>query len=515
MVDGYTVEEAASVLGVPRERVWELLARGVLTGSTDLGGGMRVRLKADRPPDPPAAPAERPSDAPQASTDLTPFRELLTEFRSLTERYGQALLALGEARGEVAGLRSRVDMLEARVDLRLPSGAAPVSSSWDASPWPTPNERVVDAAAPGDSTAAPSEASTPAEPDHAEASGTDHGEERASHRRRARSGRRATESFADALARAEDPSPTELPGAAETAAALAGLRHDQPQDARLPAEDAAEADASLPRELPSADEVPVADEEASVETQFAGADRAQATEEDLPKQVDEDGVGDQPPLPGSDSEPAAEQAEPVESIDVPPADPHAELAAEPVSAASLDEPPADPDFVGPEPVWDADHYSAAIEEPDWISADDVAVAPTAWDPPRAEPAPAANAAVRAADEWPTETGGVPDPWTGRSPTATPESAESGSIELSGSRELDEALAALDALAHPAPTATETAAVGDADVAGGRQADPGGGRAPEAGPPPSARWVRTTPPPPLAVRSPASRAYRRLKRIFPT
>src|SRR5919112_4753172 len=137
MMDGYSVTEAASVLGVPTERVWELLARGVLSGRPEGESGMRVFLQ---PRPQPAAPAPPPDEAAGRAngterTELSPFRELLTEFRNLTERYGQALLALGEARGEVASLRSRVDVLEARMDLRLPMGA---ETGWTAPPPPQP-----------------------------------------------------------------------------------------------------------------------------------------------------------------------------------------------------------------------------------------------------------------------------------------------------------------------------------------------------------------------------------------
>src|SRR5918992_2517069 len=146
MMNGFSVTEAASVLGVPTERVWELLARGVLVGEPEGETGMRVFLQPRPAPAPVTAiPADDPSagrsNGPER--ELSPFRELLTEFRSLTERYGQALLALGEARGEVAGLRSRVDMLEARVDLRLPSSSTPSTSSWSTA-WPIPTERVVE-----------------------------------------------------------------------------------------------------------------------------------------------------------------------------------------------------------------------------------------------------------------------------------------------------------------------------------------------------------------------------------
>src|SRR5918995_6039609 len=135
-MEGYSVTEAASILGVPTERVWELLARGVLSGAPEGETGMRVYLQPRPAPAPPAAEARPNGDggAREPERELSPFRELLTEFRNLTERYGQALLALGEARGEVAALRSRVDLLEARMDLRLPMGsAAPAGGG-----WPTP-----------------------------------------------------------------------------------------------------------------------------------------------------------------------------------------------------------------------------------------------------------------------------------------------------------------------------------------------------------------------------------------
>ena len=474
-MDGYTVEEAASVLGVPRERVWELLARGILSGSTDLGGSMRVRLKSDSAAAPSTATVERPTDpVTGASAELTPFRELLTEFRSLTERYGQALLALGEARGEVAGLRSRVDMLEARVDLRLPSGAAPISSSWSATPWPIPSERVVEPPSPRTPAATRSaEGATTMEHDEADASRAD-ADEGAPHRRRPRAGRRATERFADALARAQDPSIPELPGAAETAAALAAMRQEHPPEGpRAPEPDAAErvADASLPRELPSADQVPVADEA-----------EVPAVEVPQPESV-----------PAAAPE-APESAEPAVEMEVEP-------------AAAADEPGAGES----ELAWDPERYSAAIEEPGWISADDVPVAPTDWVPPRdARPQDdeaAAEPVEAAPDGAPAEAGArVPSP-------AAAERQVSLAIESSGSRELDEGLAALDALAHPQPPipeASEDALETSGGAGRARPMEPG---AHPTAAPRSQVWAR--PSPPLATRSSASRAYRRLRRIFPT
>ena len=133
-MDGYSVNEAAAVLGIPEGRVWELLARGVLSGSTEVGGEMRVFLRGTAVPE--AAPHRGNGNGGNGGGgELTPFRELLTEFRNLTERYGQALLALGEARGEVASLRGRVDLLEARLDSRSPWPAA-APATWSDLPEP-------------------------------------------------------------------------------------------------------------------------------------------------------------------------------------------------------------------------------------------------------------------------------------------------------------------------------------------------------------------------------------------
>ncbi|HEX2220950.1 MAG TPA: hypothetical protein VHK06_00330, partial [Candidatus Limnocylindria bacterium] len=114
MNDGHSISDAATLLGVPAERVWELLARGVLAGEPLDDGGYRVFLGSAAPgeagrsrrgttaADPPPGGAASASDF--SGAERGAFRELLTEFRNLTERYGQALLALGEARGEVAAL---------------------------------------------------------------------------------------------------------------------------------------------------------------------------------------------------------------------------------------------------------------------------------------------------------------------------------------------------------------------------------------------------------------------------
>jgi hypothetical protein len=137
-MDGYSVNEAAAVLGIPEGRVWELLARGVLSGATEVGGDMRVFLRGTALTE--AAPTPKPNGESNGGNggshgEMSAFRELLTEFRNLTERYGQALLALGEARGEVASLRGRVDLLEARLENRVP-WTAPAPAAWAPAPAP-------------------------------------------------------------------------------------------------------------------------------------------------------------------------------------------------------------------------------------------------------------------------------------------------------------------------------------------------------------------------------------------
>jgi hypothetical protein len=255
-MDGYSINEAATVLGIPEGRVWELLARGVLAGSSEAGDDMRVFLRGLTPSE--AIPADAPTAGSADGTngsrkanggELSPFRELLTEFRSLTERYGQALLALGESRGEVAALRGRVELLEARMDLRLPGGVAPITA-WDAAPeaaapaglgFPAevPDEVGIESAA--ESAAeiaveieAPASQSAGAPPLTPRARTETRTPRRRAKAKTPRGGSRAAVSgFADALARAEDPSTapvgTEegaLPGADEAARALAAYRDD-------------------------------------------------------------------------------------------------------------------------------------------------------------------------------------------------------------------------------------------------------------------------------------------------
>jgi hypothetical protein len=575
---GYSVTEAASVLGVPTERVWELLARGVLSGEPEGESGMRVFLQP-RPAPAPVLPVDEPPRPNGPERELSPFRELLTEFRSLTERYGQALLALGESRGEVASLRSRVDLLEARIDLRLPMGQPSVA------PWP----------------AQPLPAGEPSGP-HPEAA-VEHEDEDA-HPRRRRGARRATESFAEALARAEDPSLAGLSRPAD-ADALAAFRSE------AEAAEAIEADRVLPREVLPAEAVLVADETEVPEPITAGAGLEEpserttdATDAAEPEVVDgwaepvEDAVGAPEPdedailaaLPAVDPEPWPEfesvtetavaeepaEAEPIaveetgvvveaagETVEAEPieAEPPAAVVAESETAAAPDEPaeaeaetgePAEagvaakpaaveveaeagtdePAEAAPEPGpelepepgdFDAERYSSVIEEPDWFAAEADDSAPAVE-----EPAPPSDDA--AADEVE-----APEPEPVEPPEAEDEPGESGADEmevagggqgasvqpqevraegeLPGARELDEALEAFGDLGGP-PAATPAASEEEWPPASAvrieeRTAPPSQVSSGFAARPPTPAYGQATP------HGPATRAYRRLRRIFPT
>lgn len=220
-MEGYSVDEAAAVLGVPQARVWELLARGILAGA-ERAGDMRVYLRQETS----RAPAPGPTNGNGHDTEQSAFRELLTEFRNLTERYGQALLALGEARGEVAALRGRVDQLEARFDRGLP-GPMPVSTLYqpeEAAPDPS----AVVPAVPADEPEVEAEPAPPSPPRV---------------RAPAPRGRKRIPPLGEALARADDPTPSgipgegerELPGARAAAAALSEFRGEAETPAWEPA----------------------------------------------------------------------------------------------------------------------------------------------------------------------------------------------------------------------------------------------------------------------------------------
>ncbi len=417
LMEGYSVEEAATVLGVPKGRVWELLARGVLAGTPEDDGGMRVYLRgttAAIPSGPQAGEAldradtgtengNGKGDHNDAAFEASPFRELLTEFRNLTERYGQALLALGEARGEVAGLRTRVEVLEARLDLRLP-GPSGWASDWAAPsapeapgvqpppesaepappgepPEPASTEPVASAdgdgaalqetpspqpAVPADAGATETQAEAGATETRAEASPpSDAGEPPATEdrvepepdpepgaapevsrrpRRRRQGSRSAVSGIAEALARAEDPTVAQLPGAEEAAQALASLQREQ---------------AAGTGPLPMAE--PGVTTEALLEPDQLTAPASVAPSAALPEEEVASGA-------------AAEVEEP--------------MAGEPSpEAEAMTEPPTSE---VEEPVG----YSSEWDEPDWIAEEDIA---GGW-----EPEPSAPAALSAAEPVPVE-----------------------------------------------------------------------------------------------------------------
>jgi hypothetical protein len=288
-MDGYSVQEAASVLGVAEGRVWELLARGVLLGTPE-GDSMRVFLKAQPGPIASAGTHDEPprtngnGGSQGTAGEASAFRELLTEFRNLTERYGQALLALGEARGEVAGLRSRIDQLEARLDLRLPPPIDAPPVAWDS--------LTVRASAPEPSPTVPRPAAprTPVR--------------RTSRQRKARSPREAVAGFADALARAQDPNAADLgearaetePVSEEIAEPVTATVAAPPQEeareapevvAELAAEVAAE---EVPAEEPVSEgpaaEAPVPEPVATADASAAEVGTEQAAGEEPPAEVE-------------------------------------------------------------------------------------------------------------------------------------------------------------------------------------------------------------------------------------
>ena len=382
VIEGYSVDEAASVLGVPKGRVWELLARGILAGTPEDGGGMRVYLQG-RPMEPimgrplPGRPEpdERPTgtngnggEHGQPGFEASPFRELLTEFRNLTERYGQALLALGEARGEVASLRTRVELLEARVDLRLPSPPLvqwsppqPAPPAEESEPSPEARDELHSAVAP-----AVDEAEAPGVPIASTTAA--HGEEgpaavieppaaaveaapapaqsakrnKPRPRRRRQSARSATEGIADALARAQDPTVTRLPGGDEAQAAFNELR-DRIRRETLAAEASERSEAKEPMEATA----PEPDDAMGLAVTSAPAE---AVELDSLLADEELGGAIQEQPASVEEAPAVEETAPVSPAE-------AIVPEEPLAVAEAEAP--------------APAYSHEWDEPDWIAEEDV------------------------------------------------------------------------------------------------------------------------------------------------
>jgi hypothetical protein len=326
-MDGYSVQEAASVLGVAEGRVWELLARGVILGTPE-GDSMRVFLKGQAGPIATTAAREEPprsngnGGAHSSTAEASAFRELLTEFRNLTERYGQALLALGEARGEVAGLRSRVDLLEARLDVRMPPSFDEIPLAWEPRDAATVAPEPIAAAAPP----SPAERIRKAKPTR-----------RAAPSRKTRSSRDAVAGFAAALERAQDPNPAHLAEASEIA-------EPETETVEPPVVGAIDAVEALPVE-------------------------AEAPEEAEPP----DALG--ATLEAVDEEAVAAEAAPVEvAVE--------EGVAEEVAAVE-----APPEEVAPEA--EAPTYTAVVVEPDWFADGDFAWLDAADTVPRVDAEPVA------------------------------------------------------------------------------------------------------------------------------
>ncbi|HEX3218448.1 MAG TPA: hypothetical protein VHU77_00225 [Candidatus Limnocylindria bacterium] len=413
-MDGYSVKDAALVLGIPERRVWELIARGVLSSAREGPDGMRVYLQprsAVEASEPRIYRADEPGATPPTngnggSHEMSPFRELLTEFRSLTERYGQALLALGEARGEVASLRGRVELLEARMDLRLP-GTRPASTvAWEIPGYP-PEEPAAEPEAEPDVTEADEATEAALADEQAAPAGEqladegDQAEEAAgpatqttapsvarqrraeSRRRKIKGGRSALVGIAEALARAEDPTLAELPGAQDAAEAMAALQREvdaahapeesagEPGEAPEPLDekealetpdpmDADMSDVLVEASMPAIS-VPAAGLVADAEEAYEGEDQAE-----VPDVIEVSYVT----LTEVEEEPAEEiqpQAE-------------AEAAAPPEPAPAPLEPAAEPELEQePEPEPQGTHellaapdspYSADVVEPDWFADGD-------------------------------------------------------------------------------------------------------------------------------------------------
>ena len=506
-MDGYSVQDAASVLGVPEGRVWELLARGVLSGTPE-GDSMRVYLKALPGSTATAAPRGEPlrSNGNGASHghggEASAFRELLTEFRNLTERYGQALLALGEARGEVAGLRSRVELLEARLDLRLPASldAAPVA--WES--------RAASPAAPEPPTPAPV---APVMPTPAPV-------RRAPRPRKSRSARAAVAGFADALARAQDPTVAAVGVVGDIAEGNAEAVFERPSSDTEMVDELApnvapeagpplEAAAHEPEAVQPTYSAAVVEPDWFADGDFAWLDAAAMQSR---SEAEEIAVTPSPGEPEPEPEP-----EPIRDTQPP-----AELLAEPES----------------EPGQAEVSVPVGEEEVMWLgAAPEAPLLPPATDPLETD-------AWAVADAHPLIGQGAPPPlamteqelarlaldegWddaeiaairTMISPPAPP------AAELHGAVELDEAMAALNAVPVEAPADdgrphewAKPAAGGDEPVTyddWGFEAEPAPSPTPAPAPRDASQRLAADPGRLRRRRGPAAAAYRRLRRLFPS
>lgn len=469
---GYSVEEAAEVLGIPQGRVWELIARGVLAGATEGGASMRVFLR-DAPsigaPGDPEDGAEAPTNGNghrgngETHPELSPFRELLTEFRNLTERYGQALLALGEARGEVASLRSRVDLLEARMDMRLPMRRAS-TVAWEmpeappqpaAAPAEAPPPPVEEPSQPEATAAGPAESTDAVEPAHEEPLAALEAEALESPElpgveaeaprvepepRHRRSGSRlAIANLAEALARAEDPALAALPGAQDAADALAALQRQveasEGEPSEPPEEVAAEAVAAPASD---AEQASAAEEEESVAELDALAVAAPSIELAEEAWVAEEAVAEAQPEPAIEEmvDVAAEEAaqapeppvaEPVSEETELPASTFVEVEPEHAVQGEPDQPdteqfeqeagPMAPETTVEEPEQELEPtatqavespYTTDVIEPDWFADGDFAWLDAPADSPPEPPAAEPEQEAPAAESPPEPPAAEPD-----------------------------------------------------------------------------------------------------------
>jgi hypothetical protein len=452
-MDGYSVKEAATVLGVPKRRVWELIARGVLSGAPEGDGGMRVFLQP-RPARPAPLSSEqepRRGEEPRHTngnggnggtraegSEGSPFREILTEFRSLTERYGQALLALGEARGEVAALRSRVELLEARLDLRLPGPRASSTVAWEMPGYgrPSPPEAEPPEAEPPvaepEVEPEPEATSEPVVEPEVESAGLDSdvaepleaspfetaefaadvgleppvvvpdesislpepegeaAEVAAPRRRRGQRRSAAIAGFAEALARAQDPTLADLPGAREAGEALAALQaeveartatREGASDAGFAPASVEEAMAAAPEAQPEEEatlaESETAEELESATSSFVEPAAAVPAEElvaEEPPQAMEPPAYEPPPyVPEPEPESmlqAESEGEPMPGPQAGP-EPEHDIATEVVTNVEAPSPAPEPAEPAPIPKDAAPSpYTTEVVEPDWFADGD-------------------------------------------------------------------------------------------------------------------------------------------------
>ena len=80
VMDGYSVKDAALVLGIPERRVWELIARGVLSSSREGPDGMRVFLQ------PRSTPADHRRRSLASTEPMSPSRSHRTAMAATAGR---------------------------------------------------------------------------------------------------------------------------------------------------------------------------------------------------------------------------------------------------------------------------------------------------------------------------------------------------------------------------------------------------------------------------------------------